>query len=165
MSRNRLRRLPNYVAYLTTLRVLKLDHNPVVWPPRDLITFTDASAPADDDDVDPQMRFQEESTARTRTRTASSSETSTAMAHWLRVLQEWMRQNPYVRPVKVVRPSTGDPSTEHKYICVFPLFCFTRASTRSLLHTLTHICSSGQPNYESRLLVHPAALIQQRNRL
>lgn len=113
VSRNRIRRLPNYVANLSTLRVLKLDHNPVVWPPRDLVTFVDTSERVDEEDVDARTRQRADSNLKVRTRT-SSNETSTAMAQWLRALQDWMRQNPYIRPVKSVRPSTADPSSWQK---------------------------------------------------
>ncbi|KAA1095271.1 RAM signaling network component [Puccinia graminis f. sp. tritici] len=107
VSRNRIKRLPNYVANLTTLRVLKIDHNPVIWPPKELVTFVDACERADEDEVDPTHRARDDGSSHIRTRTPSS-ETSTSMAQWLRTLQEWMRKNPYVRPVKQIRPSTGE---------------------------------------------------------
>ncbi|KAI7944710.1 hypothetical protein MJO28_010405 [Puccinia striiformis f. sp. tritici] len=115
VSRNRIKRLPNYVANLTTLRVLKIDHNPVIWPPKELVTFTDLCERADEVDegvdLNHQVRDDDRSTHHTRTRT-HSNETNTSMAHWLRTLQEWMRKNPYVRPVKQTRPSTGETSAD-----------------------------------------------------
>ncbi|KAG0143701.1 hypothetical protein CROQUDRAFT_660877 [Cronartium quercuum f. sp. fusiforme G11] len=113
VSRNRIRRLPNYVANLSTLRVLKLDHNPIVWPPRDMVTFVDASDRVEDDDAETSISQREDPALKPRTRTPSN-ESSTVMAHWLRALQDWMRKNPYVRPLKSARPSTGDPSTWQK---------------------------------------------------
>ncbi|OAV95957.1 hypothetical protein PTTG_09120 [Puccinia triticina 1-1 BBBD Race 1] len=113
VSRNRIKRLPNYVANLTTLRVLKIDHNPVIWPPKELVSFVDACERADEDEADPSQRARDDRSAHVRTRTPSS-ETSASMTQWLRTLQDWMRKNPYVRPVKQTRPSTsetlGDPS-------------------------------------------------------
>ncbi|PLW29296.1 hypothetical protein PCASD_19578 [Puccinia coronata f. sp. avenae] len=120
VSRNRIKRLPNYVANLTTLRVLKIDHNPVIWPPKELITFIDACERPDEDETDPQHHHHRprdqhaSSSSHMRTRTPSNETSSTSMALWLRTLQDWMRKNPYVRPVKQTRPSTsettGDPS-------------------------------------------------------
>ncbi|KNZ59970.1 hypothetical protein VP01_1634g1 [Puccinia sorghi] len=107
VSRNRIKRLPNYVANLTTLRVLKIDHNPVIWPPKELVTFLDACDRPEEDEVDPNQRIRDDGFSHVRTRTPSN-ESSTSMTQWLRSLQEWMRKNPYVRPVKQTRPSTGE---------------------------------------------------------
>lgn len=79
----------------------------MVWPPKELATFVDAADKLDEDDVDPAMRFRDDSSSHTRTRTPSN-ETTTTMVQWLRTLQEWMRKNPYVRPTKQARPSTGE---------------------------------------------------------
>ncbi|MBW0507914.1 hypothetical protein O181_047629 [Austropuccinia psidii MF-1] len=111
VSRNRIRRLPNYVTNLNTLRVLKLDHNPIVWPPRELVTFVDTTDKADEDDPEHSQRSREDGFLKTRARTPSN-EASTAMTQWLRTLQDWMRKNPYVRPLKPARPSTGETSID-----------------------------------------------------
>ncbi len=37
ISRNRIRKLPAYLAKFRGLTVLKADHNPIEWPPSDVV--------------------------------------------------------------------------------------------------------------------------------
>lgn len=39
MAKNRIKRLPYYMSQMTQLKVLKLDHNPLEWPPKEITTL------------------------------------------------------------------------------------------------------------------------------
>lgn len=43
MSKNKISVLPTYIADMKELKILKLDHNPIIYPPRDVWDVDDAS--------------------------------------------------------------------------------------------------------------------------
>lgn len=67
IARNRVTRLPEYLTDFSNLDVLKVDHNPIEWPPKPIIE-TDGS-PSD----------------------------SQAMKDWILGLQRWLRENSQAR--------------------------------------------------------------------
>jgi hypothetical protein len=43
MGKNKITVLPNYIGAMPNLTILKLHHNPIVFPPQDLLTKDDAT--------------------------------------------------------------------------------------------------------------------------
>jgi hypothetical protein len=72
MSKNRLTTLPSYIADMKDLKILKVDHNPLVFPPKEI---WDISEPDKDVWLDGVKRFlrqqAERSSSRQNTETGS----------------------------------------------------------------------------------------------
>lgn len=76
ISRNRITRLPGYLADFGNLDVLKVDHNPIEWPPKPTIELNVSPN-------DPQ-----------------------AVKDWIIALQKWLRENSQPRLDVKPKPST-----------------------------------------------------------
>ncbi|GAA5930929.1 hypothetical protein JCM3775_000755 [Rhodotorula graminis] len=71
IAKNRIKRLPVWFASMSHLKVLKLDHNPLEWPTKDVTTFAGS----------------------TSGQPMSKQEEADEMQRWLPALMRWMREN------------------------------------------------------------------------
>lgn len=73
IAKNRIKRLPVWFTTMSHLKVLKLDHNPLEWPPREVTTFTASIS--------------------TSGQPMSKQEEADEMQRWLPALMRWMKEN------------------------------------------------------------------------
>ncbi|GAA5841186.1 hypothetical protein JCM11251_003230 [Rhodosporidiobolus azoricus] len=83
IAKNRIKRLPVWFTLMSHLKVLKLDHNPLEWPPKDVATFT----------------------ASISGQPMSKQEEADEMQRWLPALMKWMKEN---RDSEVEREKTRE---------------------------------------------------------
>lgn len=81
VAKNRIKRLPTWLAHMTHLKVLKVDHNPLEWPPKEITTFPSALNGSIGGSTVPA------------TGVNSKQEEAEEMQRWLPMLQRWVREN------------------------------------------------------------------------
>lgn len=81
IAKNRVKRLPVYFAQMSYLKVLKLDHNPLEWPPKDITAFPMLD-PSKSGETEPR-----------RSGSTSKVEDAEEMQKWLPFLLRWIREN------------------------------------------------------------------------
>ncbi|KAL8280830.1 hypothetical protein RQP46_006834 [Phenoliferia psychrophenolica] len=87
ITKNRIKRLPAYIAQMSHLRVLKVDHNPLEWPPKEISTF-----PVNGGSASGSVGNEGDA------RKVSKGEDADEMQRWLQMMCRWMRDNPERRP-------------------------------------------------------------------
>ena len=86
IAKNRVKRLPVYFSQMHQLKVLKLDHNPLEWPPKDITIFPMADLSASVNGVESEGR-------RTGSSSSTQVEDAEEMQRWLPNLVRWIREN------------------------------------------------------------------------
>lgn len=81
VAKNRVKRLPTWFAQMTHLKVLKVDHNPLEWPPKEVVTFPLMSANANGTEGEVQRKI------------GSKIEEAEEMQKWLPNLLGFIRDN------------------------------------------------------------------------
>lgn len=89
IAKNRVKRLPTYLVQMSHLKVFKVDHNPLEWPPKDITTFPisgsfGASIPTPSNGT---------SDGEPRKNSGSKVEEAEEMHKWLSTLTKWIREN------------------------------------------------------------------------
>jgi hypothetical protein len=75
---------------VSDLRVLKLDHNPIDYPPREIVTFPGSSSPT----AAQMSRSQSDRSAGSGQDPRERGDEAKVMQRWLAGLQKFMRENP-----------------------------------------------------------------------
>jgi len=73
IAKNRIKRLPTWFTSMSHLKVLKLDHNPLEWPPKEITAF--------------------QTTGSISGAPLSKQEEADEMQRWLPALMRWLRDN------------------------------------------------------------------------
>ncbi|GAA5973815.1 hypothetical protein JCM11641_003173 [Rhodosporidiobolus odoratus] len=79
-AKNRIKRLPIWFTFMSLLKVLKIDHNPLEWPPREVASF-------------PLGSYVPGSLVPPPPQPMSKQEEADEMARWLPQLIRWMKEN------------------------------------------------------------------------
>lgn len=83
-----MKRLPTWFAHMSHLKVLKIDHNPLEWPPKEITTFpSSASLGNSVTEGGDQLRRGPASGGNSKVEDAEE------MQRWLPNLQRWVREN------------------------------------------------------------------------
>ena len=86
IAKNRIKRLPPYIAMMTHLRVLKIDHNPLEWPPKE-ITYFPVNAASAGGSTSGSVGGEGDA------RKLAKVEDADEMQRWLQTLTRWMKEN------------------------------------------------------------------------
>lgn len=87
IAKNRVKRLPVYLTQMPYLKVLKLDHNPLDWPPKEITTFPLLNSPTS------RRTGSTESERARRGTPATKVEDAEDMQRWLPHLIKWIKDN------------------------------------------------------------------------